>query len=297
MMNRACRKNNYEYRRILLDIKSCPQIEKRFGTLNKLQHRFRKEQDEEAARDGCKQRCSTRIWPEDGTLVIQYKFDEKELYRTLDTDKHYPEMNIPQIKYQDKTPWVSQPKPFKFQGTKTPPGRARSNKPIRRPEGGQRIARAKEVFDGSSGSGASKQVVQVTEKGTDKSTFMPNLLDLKDLDPLAALDPLIPGNRSKFDYDFQVPRRFHNLPPANTPNRKRKDRLSNGDSGTETQQTKKVKAVSRKGKTPAAKAGDISKYLSKTGSQVQADRDSEEDNYDSVLEDLEDTLGLGSLNK
>ena len=126
-MNEMCKKNKIEPRRVLMDV--CPQLERRFGCLNKLQHKFRFET--EADQGG---RTMTRIEMENNTINIQYRFDENELWRTLDAEKHFKKVAIPGIRFDDKVHFASRPKAYKFQGVKSPPGRCRKNLPIRNPE-------------------------------------------------------------------------------------------------------------------------------------------------------------------
>ena len=126
-MNRMSKKWNVEYRKIILDI--CPQLERRFGVLNKIQYRFRKEQEEKG------EPVQTRIWIEDKSLFLQYRMEPTELYRTLDIERAYPDIALPGVRYNDKVPFLTKPKGIKYDGQKTPPGRLRSNRPILRPNG------------------------------------------------------------------------------------------------------------------------------------------------------------------
>ena len=126
-MNEMCKKKEIEPRRVLMDI--CPQLERRFGCLNKLQHKFRYETE---AEEGGK--TLTRIEMEGNTINIQYRFGENELWRTLDAEKHFSKVPIPGIRYDDKVHFAHRPKAYKFQGVKTLPGRCRKNLPIRNPE-------------------------------------------------------------------------------------------------------------------------------------------------------------------
>ena len=91
-MNTMCKKKQIEPRRILMDV--CPQLERRFGALNKLQHRFRHQQEAEM---GPGTKCQTRIECAEDTIVIQYRFDEKEAWRNLDAEKHFKKEQIPGV--------------------------------------------------------------------------------------------------------------------------------------------------------------------------------------------------------
>ena len=126
-MNEMCKTKEIEPRRVLMDV--CPQLERRFGVLNKLQHRFRHETEKEQGG-----KTYTRIEMEENTINLQYRFDETELWRTLDVQRHFKNVPIPGIRYDDKVPYASKPKAYKFQGVKTPPGRCRKNLPVRNPE-------------------------------------------------------------------------------------------------------------------------------------------------------------------
>ena len=91
-INTMCKKKHIKPRRILMDV--CPQLERRFGALNKLQHRFRHQQEAEM---GPGTKCQTRIECAEDTIVIQYRFDEKETWRNLDAEKHYKKEQIPGV--------------------------------------------------------------------------------------------------------------------------------------------------------------------------------------------------------
>ena len=98
-LNRMCKEKKIEPRRILMHI--CPQLERRFGMLNKLQHRFCHEQDAEM---GPGTKTQTRIDCFEETIVIQYRFDNNEIWRNLDAEKHFKKEKIPGFSYTDKGP-------------------------------------------------------------------------------------------------------------------------------------------------------------------------------------------------
>ena len=121
-MNGMCKKFGIEPRRILIDV--IPQQERRFGVMKRLEREFRDKEKEEYG-----EKPQTKIEFEDGTMVVQYRFDYKENWRTLDLDKYFPKVKIPGIRYSDKVPFAVRPKAYQFKGINSPPGRIRHNKP------------------------------------------------------------------------------------------------------------------------------------------------------------------------
>ena len=127
MMNRMCRKKQIEFRKLLLWV--IPQLEARFTVLNRLSYDIREEIERE---EGVV--AHTRIDFEDNTIVLQVKRPSDNYHRTVDVERKYPEIKIPGIQYKVKEYAEKQPKAYAFQGLKTPPGRSRSNIPLRNPE-------------------------------------------------------------------------------------------------------------------------------------------------------------------
>ena len=120
-MNKMCEKNGIEPRRILIDV--IPQQERRFGTIKRLEREFREQEEKEYG-----EKPQTKIEFEDMTLVVQYRFDYTEHWRTLDLEKYFPKVKIPGIRYTDKVPYAVRPKAYDFKGVNSPPGRIRHNK-------------------------------------------------------------------------------------------------------------------------------------------------------------------------
>ena len=210
-MNNMCKKKKIEPRRILMDI--CPQLERRFGALNKLQHRFRHEQEAEM---GQGTKVQTRIDCFEETIVLQYRFDDKEAWRNLDAEKHFKKEKIPGVYYGDKVPFANRPRAYRFQGVKTPPGRARSNVPIRNPElNPPRMSSETLVKSGNNNQAAPVVSKPVT---SNYDALKENLLDISSVqageDPFASLDPSKPSfvhPQNQFANIFkQTPRLFHN---------------------------------------------------------------------------------------
>ena len=121
-MNRMCEKNGIEPRRILIDV--IPQQERRFGVMKRLEKEFREKEKKETG-----DKPQTKVEFEDKTLVVQYRFDYTEHWRTLDLEKYFPKVRIPGIRYADKVPYAVRPKAYDFKGVNSPPGRIRANKP------------------------------------------------------------------------------------------------------------------------------------------------------------------------
>ena len=74
-----------------------PQLEKRFGTMNKLQKVFRDEMSGPGG-DNEGERTFTRIEMDEvngeNSLVMQYRFSETESWRTLDAERHFKKVQI-----------------------------------------------------------------------------------------------------------------------------------------------------------------------------------------------------------
>ena len=203
-MNAMCKTKEIEPRRVLMDV--CPQLERRFGVLNKLQHRFRHETEKEQGG-----KTYTLIEMEENTINLQYRFDETELWRTLDVQRHFKNVPIPGIRYDDKVPYASKPKAYKFQGVKTPHGRCRKNIPVRNPDRNPPMMNSRLNNNTDSGNNntaadeASAAAVRSTSNAAlnardipvtitipkNASALSEHLLDLESLDPMSSKsDPL-----------------------------------------------------------------------------------------------------------
>ena len=279
-MNRMCKKRGVEFRKLILDI--CPQLERRFGALNKLQHRFRKEQEEKG------EKVQTRIFIEDKTIHLQYRMEDTELYRTLDVSRAYPDTVIPEVRYNDKVPFIKKPKAIKYEGNKTPPGRMRSDLPIMRPESRSNPALATITGNPKAASALSKDLLN---------------LDLVSFDPLTSTSKS-PNPVPQYRYD--ITRSFRALPGASKEvveqlsksqsedNILEKNRKRKQDQETTSKVTKKGR---RNGVRPTSQP-DLRDLLTKIpptqrGKDDQLDEGGDEEEEEGFGDD--DTLSLGSL--
>ena len=267
-MNEMCKKNKIEPRRVLMDV--CPQLERRFGCLNKLQHKFRFET--EADQGG---RTMTRIEMENNTINIQYRFDENELWRTLDAEKHFKKVAIPGIRFDDKVHFASRPKAYKFQGVKSPPGRCRKNLPIRNPEKNPPIQKLNNNSDSANNNSVADAAGEASMRSTsnaelnakeipvtitlpkNRAALSGHLVDLADLDPMAhkaggPFAELDPSTAS-----FVHPRKtYASMFDKDGPSSSASSSGSSGSSGTDTS-TETVVATSRQSKRGRSNSGDV----------------------------------------
>ena len=326
-MNEMCKTKEIEPRRVLMDV--CPQLERRFGCLNKLQHKFRFET--EADQGG---KTMTRIEMENNTINIQYRFDEKELWRTLDAERHFSKIPIPGIRYDDKVHFALRPKAYRFQGVKTPPGRCRKNLPIRNPEKNPPIMRLNNNSDSAnnntvaedseaaalrSTSNAEKNAkdipVTITLPKT-RAALSGHLLDLDGLDPMAhkaggpfaALDPttasFVNPQQAYANMFKQLSSSSSSSSSASAsttsgtdtstdsevaPRQSKRGRSNSGDIGGEPPKTKKATTAKTK---VTSKNADIRKLLSKikTKDAEEVKNDTPEDHDDDDFDIPEDIL-------
>ena len=305
-MNRMSKKWNVEYRKIILDI--CPQLERRFGVLNKLQYRFRKEQEEKG------EPVQTRIWIEEKTIYLQYRMEPTELYRTLDIERAYPDVVLPGVRYNDKVPFLVKPKGIKYDGKKTPPGRLRSNRPILRPDGrpnpplatvhGANISRPSSSFTDTD---TSKNQHQSSKNNRNTAASVLSK-DLDNLDSLISFDPLTSTSKQQAapQYNFDVARSFRCLPGAPKDAVEQLAKTQSEDNILQRNQKRKSLAsasqtsqTSKRTKVRPSSQPDLRTLLAKLPSNRRGQDD--DVNEETVVDDeggdgdINDSLGLGAL--
>ena len=199
-MNNMTRKHQIEPRRILIDV--CPQLERRFGCLKKLERQFREEEERESG-----SKPQTKITMEDETLYIQYRFEGEMVWRTLDADRHFPKVQIPGVRYRDKLPYAVRPKAYRFQGTRTPPGRSRSNRPMHREQNPPRLSSAS-ITNNNYGAGNNNS----STSNPNHAALARNMSDLNKVPQMASINPSVPSNSSAGNYSFSVDRKFYPKP-------------------------------------------------------------------------------------
>ena len=232
LMNDMCKKKGIEPRRIFMDI--APQLEKRFGTINKLQKQFRDEMsgpggDNEGSRTFT--RIEMDVWNGENSLVMQYRFSETETWRTLDAERHFRKTQIPGVRYQDKVPWVKRPKAYRFNGVKTPPGRCRKEVP-RKALTKTLPKLAAPLVNNNTGSSNNNSAADPTAAASRtvstsissaSAALSSNLLDLDGLEvgtgnnPFSSLDPTKPSfvhPKQTYGYVFDTSRKFTQSAPG-----------------------------------------------------------------------------------